>query len=134
MISDEELRDRERSRRQAFWELANILPGDPRAVSALTILDEIEQLERLASESKEQPLSVGEVQRLVPIEPHSIGCAIVREANIPQPWRERFLLASIGSTRVAEGAYAHDWEQFLAGWQNETRHLEKHRAASVKKS
>lgn len=41
MNSDEELRDRERSRRKAFWELANILPGDPRAVSALTILDEI---------------------------------------------------------------------------------------------
>ena len=97
MNSDEELRDRERSRRKAFWELANILPGDPRAVSALTILDEIEQLERLAFESKEQPLSVGEVRRLVPVEPHSIGCAIVREANIPQPWRERFLLASIGS-------------------------------------
>jgi hypothetical protein len=56
----------------------------------------------------------------------------VLELTIPQPWRERFQQASIGSTRVVEGPYATDWEKFLARWEAEMRHLEQHRAARYK--
>lgn len=129
MTFDEELRHRETARRKALWTLASILPGDLKALDALDVLDEIEQRERLGSTSMEQPLSIEQVQRIVTIEPHSIGCSIVRELSIPQPWRERFLRASVGATRVPEGLYAHDWEKFLAEWQSEMRQLEQHRAA-----
>jgi hypothetical protein len=98
-------------------------------LSALEILDEIEQRGRLDPESIEQSLNVDDVRRAVPTEPHQIGCNIVRESIIQQPWRQRFLLASVGSTRVPEGLYAHDWYGFLVEWQNEMRLWEKHRAA-----
>ncbi|WP_124319609.1 hypothetical protein [Pseudomonas chlororaphis] len=129
MTSEAELQHLEAARRKALWTLASIRPGDPRAISALDILDDIEQRERLDAASMEQPLSVEEVLLFVPTEPHPIGCRIVRESSIPQPWRERFLRASLGSTRVPEGPYAHDWDKFLAEWQNEMRLLEKHRVA-----
>lgn len=132
MTSDAELRHRETARRNALWTLAHILPGDLRALAALDVLDDIEQRERLDAASMEQPLSIEEVRRFVPTEPHPIGCRIVRESSIPQPWRERFLRASVGSTCVPEGPYAHDWDKFLVEWQNEMRHLEKHRAARGK--
>lgn len=79
-----------------------------------------------------QPLSVEDVLSFVPTESHPIGCRIVRESNIPQPWRERFLSACVGSTRVPDGPYAHDWDKFLTEWQNEMRYLEKHRVARGK--
>ncbi|MEB0222894.1 hypothetical protein QN407_01770 [Pseudomonas sp. 10S4] len=129
MTSDTELRHRETARRNALWRLAYILPGDLRALDALDVLDDIEQRERLDTASIEQPLSVEDALRFVPTEPHSVGCRIVRESSIPQPWRERFLLASVGSTRVPEGPYAHDWNKFLVEWQKEMRLLEKHRVA-----
>lgn len=132
MTFDEELRHRETARREALWTLANILPGDLKALHALDVLDEIEQRERPNSALMEQSLSIEEAQRGVTIEPHPIGCSIVRESSIPQPWRERFLRASVGSTRVPEGPYAHDWDKFLVEWQNEMRHLEKHRAVRGK--
>lgn len=132
MTSYAKLRQLETARRNALWALANILPGDLKALDALEILDTIEQRERLAAALMEQPLSVEDVLRFVPTEPHSIGCHIVRESSIPQPWRERFLRASVGSTRVPEGPYAHDWDKFLAEWQYEMQHLEKHRIAKAK--
>lgn len=112
-----------------FWTLAHILPGDVRALDALDVLDDVEKREQLDAASMEQPLRVEDVLRFVPTEPHSIGCRIVREPSIPQPWGERFPRASVGSTRVPEGPYAHDWDKFLVEWQNEMQHLEKHRAA-----
>ncbi|MDR8364115.1 hypothetical protein MMG91_07090 [Pseudomonas sp. JL3] len=133
MISYEELRHRETERRKALWTLVHVPPGDVRALDALDVLDDIAQRERLDIASVEQPLGVEEVLRFVPTEPHPIGCRIVRESSIPQPWRERFLRASVGSTRVLEGPYAHDWDMFLAEWQNEMRHVERHRAARGKR-
>ncbi|KAA0982685.1 hypothetical protein FQ192_31295 [Pseudomonas sp. ANT_J12] len=132
MTSDEELRHHETARRKALWTLANILPGDLKALDALDVLDDIEQRERLDTASMEQPLGVEEVRRFVPTEPHPIGCRIVLESSIPQPWRERFLRASLGSTRVTEGPYAHDWEKFLLEWRDEMWHVERHRAARGK--
>lgn len=80
MISYEELRHRESERRKALWTLADILPGDVRALDALDVLDDIEQRERFDTPSMEQPLSVEDVLRFVPTEPHPIGCRIVRES------------------------------------------------------
>jgi len=59
----------------------------------------------------------------------SLTESIVREASIPQPWRERFLQASVGSTRLVDGLYAHDWEKFLSEWQAEMKRVDVHRAA-----
>lgn len=54
---------------------------------------------------------------------------IVRDQDIPQPWRERFLCASRGSTRLVEGTYYQDWEKFVSEWKREMAHLELHRCA-----
>lgn len=132
MSNDEELRQRKLSRRKALWELACILPGDVKALDILDVLDDIELRERHDTSMPAQALSVEHLRVSIPTEPHTIGCRIVREENIPQPWRERFLRASVGSTRVPEGPYAHDWDRFLDEWQNEMRLLEKHRAARDK--
>lgn len=129
MTHDEELRHRETAKRKALWALASISPGDPKALDVLEILDDIELRERDDASMPAQTLSVEQLRNSIPTEPHPIGCRIVREANIPQPWRERFLRASLGSTRVADGPYAHDWQKFLDDWEHEMLHLQKHRAA-----
>ncbi|MHA6181635.1 hypothetical protein [Pseudomonas mohnii] len=133
MTSDAELRDRETVRRKALWALVDIALGDQKALPVLDVLDDIERRERFDSVSIEAPSSIEDVRRFVPVEAHPIGCNIIRESNIPQPWRERFLAASVGSTRVAEGPYSHDWGKFLAEWQNEMQLLETHRMARGEK-
>lgn len=64
--------------------------------------------------------------------PFHSGIDIILEQTIPQPWRERFHQASIGSTRLIDGPYARDLDKFLVGWEAEMRHLEAHRAATSK--
>lgn len=132
MTHHEVLRHRELARRRALWALTSILPGDAKALDVLDVLDDIELHERHDTSMPAQTLSVEQLRDSIPTEPHPIGCRIVREENIPQPWRERFLRASAGSTRVPEGAYAHDWDRFLDEWQDEMRLLAKHRAAREK--
>jgi hypothetical protein len=51
-------------------------------------------------------------RKAVLIERHSSGISILRKAGIPQPWRERFLQASTGSTRLFDGPYAYSWDKF----------------------
>lgn len=131
MTHDEELRHRETARRKALWALASLLPGDARAIDLLNVLDDIELREAHDTLASTDLFSVEQLRDLISTEPHPIGCRIVREANIPQPWRERFLRASLGSTRVAEGPYAHDWEKFLSEWEREILLVKKHRAARV---
>lgn len=60
---------------------------------------------------------------------YNSGIDIILERDIPQPWRERFYQASIGSTRLIDGPYASDWDKFLASWEAEMRYLEQRRAA-----
>jgi len=132
MSHGEELRHRELSRRKALRELASISPGDPKALDILDVLDDIEQRDRHDTSMQAMALGVEQLRGPIPTEPHPIGCRIVREECIPQPWRERFLCASVGSTRVPEGPYAHDWDRFLDEWQDEMRLLAKHRAAREK--
>lgn len=126
--ADDDLHLLEAARRKALWALAHLIPGDPRAEAVIQVLDDIEHQEQ-SSPIYRQALDADEVLNLVPSEPHPIGMAIVRDENIPQPWRERFECASRGSTRVAEGAYLSDWLKFISVWHQEMTHLERHRAA-----
>lgn len=132
MASDNPLHLRETRRRRALWTLAHLEPGDPRALCVLRVLDEFDQQEH-AWLGSGRIATVDEITNQVASEPHPIGTPIVREEAIPEPWRERFLCASYGSTRVAEGAYLHDWLKFLSKWQQEMTHLQRHRAARDRK-
>lgn len=132
MANDDSLYLRESRRRRTLWTLAHLDPGDPRALCVLRVLDEIDQQEH-AWLGSGRIATVDEVTNQVASEPHPIGISVVRDDAIPEPWRERFLCASYGSTRVDEGAYLHDWLKFLSKWQQEMTHLGRHRAARDRK-
>lgn len=117
MASDDDLRLRETARRQALWAFAGLIPGDPRAVDALVILDDIDRQEQ----SSPIP-SIAATER-------PGGILTVQDMDIPQPWRERFHCASRGSTRLLERAHWYGWEKFLSEWQKEMSHLERDRCA-----
>lgn len=103
------------------------------AAGTLAILDAIGLEDSHNSHLADPALTVDEVASSVPEESLPTGIWIVREAGIPQPWLERFRCASVGSTRVAEGPYATDWEKFLKKWKAEMGHLEEHRSVRVKR-
>ena len=126
------LRERERSRRRVLWALACLRPGDPTASDLLATLDELDDPDLNATSSTQKPLELIEVRNSVSVERHHSGIDIILEHTIPQPWRERFHQASIGSTRLVEGPYASGWDKFLASWEAEMGHLEQHRAARNK--
>lgn len=126
----DDLRTRESVRRKALWTLSHLVPGDPQAAAILNVLDDVEDQERVDLNQNHPRLDIDAVRKAVLIERHSSGITTVREAGIPQPWRERFLQASIGSTRLVDGPYAHDWEKFLTQWQAEMLHLYAHMSAS----
>jgi hypothetical protein len=130
-MTHDELRKLESTRRKALWEIARFLPGDLEAADALAILDDLNDKERNGNPSTDKLLELNEVRDAVPVQPHQCGIDVVLEMNIPQPWRERFLQASIGSTRLPEAPYAGDWEKFLRRWESEIAHLERHRALRV---
>lgn len=125
----DDLLTRESVRRKALWTLSHLMPGDPKAAAILDVLNDIEVQECVDLNRSHPVLDIDTVRKAVLIERHSSGISIVREASIPQPWRERFLQASVGSTRLVDGPYAHDWEKFLAQWQLEMRNLEAHMSA-----
>ena len=125
----DDLRTRESVRRKALWTLSHLMPGDPKAAAILDVLNDIEVQECVDLNRSHPILDIDTVRKAVLIERHSSGISIVREASIPQPWRERFLQASVGSTRLVDGPYAHDWEKFLAQWQLEMRNLDAHMSA-----
>lgn len=131
-MTHDELRKLERTRRKALWEIASLHPGAPNASKLLTILDDLDDQERSRTVTSDEPLDITEARHSVQVHHHHCGIDIVLEMTIPQPWRERFLQASIGSTRLVDGPYATDWNKFLAGWEAEMRHLEQHRAARHK--
>ncbi len=123
------LRERERTRRRALWALASLRPDDSAASELLTILDELDEQERSGTSYSDNPLELIEVRNSVSAKRHNSGIDIILEQSIPQPWRERFYQASIGSTRLVDGPYAADWDKFLASWGAEMRYLGQHRAA-----
>ncbi|WP_122555580.1 hypothetical protein [Pseudomonas viridiflava] len=121
-----DLRELESGRRRALWALANLSIGDPKAFTLLTILDDLDHLERHSASSTDKPLELNAVRDSVPVQ-HHCSIDIIFERDIPQPWRERFLQASVGSTRTPDGPYAKNWYKFLRGWDAEMRHLQHHR-------
>lgn len=125
----DDLRTRESVRRKALWTLSHLMPDDPKAAAILDVLDDIDDQERVDLNRSHPGLDIDAVRKAVLIERHSSSINIVDEASIPQPWRERFLQASIGSTRLVDGLYAHDWEKFLTKWQAEMQHLDAHMSA-----
>ncbi|MEB0047747.1 hypothetical protein QN373_20405 [Pseudomonas sp. Dout3] len=126
------LREREKTRRRVLWALASLRPGDPTASELLTILNDLDDQERNDTPCSDKPLELIEVRNSVLVMRHNSGIDIILEQTIPQPWRERFHQASIGSTRLVDGPYASDWDKFLASWEAEMQHLEAHRAACTK--
>lgn len=123
------LRTLESLRRKALWTLSHLVPGDPKAAAILDVLADIEAQELIGQNRNQPVLDIDVARKAALIERHSSGVSIVREASIPQPWRERFLRASVGSTRLTVGPYAHDWEKFLTQWQAEMQHLDAHMSA-----
>ena len=128
-MTHDELRELEKARRKALWALASLHPDDPKASKPLTILDHLGVREQSSAPSIDTAIDLEEVRGFVHVLRHHSGIDIVLEYDIPQPWRERFLQASIGSTRIADGLYATDWDKFLSRWEDEMRHLDAHRVA-----
>ena len=126
------LRERERTRRRVLWALATLQPGDSNAPDLLAILNDLDDQERNDTPCSDNLLDLIEVRNSVSVMRHSSGIDIILKRTIPQPWRERFYQASIGSTRLVDGPYASGWDKFLASWEAEMRHLEQHRAARNK--
>ena len=130
-MTSDELRELEITRRRALWALASLHPGDSMALGVLAILDDLDGQERCSTAFTDEPLELNEVRHSVPVKRHPSGIDIVLELDIPEPWKERFLQASIGSTRLPEGPYACDWQKFLVEWEREMQHLQNHRAAQA---
>lgn len=128
------LREHERTRRRVLWALATFHPGDPNASELLAILDDLDDQERNDYSFSGKPLELIEVRNSVSVMRHNSGIDIILEQTIPQPWRERFHQASIGSTRVPDGPYATDWDKFLVEWEREMQHLQDHRLAKAANS
>lgn len=128
------LREREKTRRRVLWALASLRPGDPTASELLTILNDLDDQERNDYPCSGKPLEFIEVRNSVSVMRHNSGIDIILEQTIPQPWRERFLQASIGSTRVPDGPYATDWDKFVNEWEREMQHVQNHRLAKAANS
>ncbi|WP_054881399.1 hypothetical protein [Pseudomonas sp. NBRC 111128] len=132
-MSQEKIRSREARRRKALWKLASLKPGHPEAAALIAILNSI-SLEEHGDPDFDLVLALEELRISVAIRRHPSGKEIVCDSEIPQPWRERFLQASLGSTRLVEGFYADDWKKFLREWDAEMWHLEAHKAATPNRS
>ena len=133
-MPDDELRELEAKRRKALWMLANISPGDSKAFDALSILDDLDLQERKAPPLADKALELSQLRDCVTVQHHHFGIDIILKQTIPQPWRERFNQASIGSTRSLAGPYASDWDKFLVEWEREMQHLQDHRLAKAANS
>lgn len=131
-MTHDELRKIESARRKALWALANLKLGDPKASELLATLDTLDDQDRSLTASDFDQVELTEVRASVPVQHHQSGIDIVLEIGIPEPWRERFLQASIGSTRFPDGPYAVDWDKFLTTWEAEMEHLQQHQAARPK--
>ena len=124
MTIDHRLRGLEIARRRALWALADLQPGDARAKKVLAELDEVEQgLQDMVTGDQ---LSAQELLDVVITKLHK-GVQLVAEDSIPEPWLQRFRVASVGSTRLADGPYLRDLEKFLEMWHQELEHLNAHR-------
>lgn len=120
------LESREKARRRALWQLQGLKPGDPAAKEWLLVLAEVEFLDQAEPIGNGHQLTIEQLRKMVPIV-ELRGFGIVRDDDIPEPWRERFGQASAGSTRLPEGSYSRDWMKFLALWPEEMTLVQQHR-------
>jgi hypothetical protein len=122
---------RERARRAALWGLEELRPGDERAKSHLSILDEIDQQDLEQPHGEAQVMTIEELRNSVPETPYESSdghhFVIVLDQHIPQVWRTRFEAANILAERFSQGSYAHDWRRFLRVWIRDMEHLVAHR-------
>jgi len=125
------LREHERTRRRVLWALATLQPGDSNAPDLLAILNDLDDQEQNDTPCSDKPLDLIQVRNSVSVMRHNSGINIILEQTIPQPWRERFYQASVGSTRLVDGPYASGWDKFLTEWEREMQHLKNHRAAQT---
>ncbi|MBK5417759.1 hypothetical protein [Pseudomonas sp. TH31] len=126
------LRDREHERRDSIWRLELIKPGSKSAEPYLKSLSEIRNADEIDPIGEASGLSVDEVFELVPITSVPGSIDYVGYDDIPEPWSERFIQASAGSTATIRGGYAGDWKKFIRLWSVEMEMLKRHQeAASV---
>lgn len=124
------LHDRERDRRDAIWRLELIEPGSKSAEPFLELLSAIRDADETDPIGEACALVIDEVVALVPITSVSGSIDYVGYDDIPEPWCERFLQASAGSTATIRGSYAGDWEKFARYWKVEMAMIRKHQEAA----
>ena len=124
------LHDRERNRRDAIWRLELIEPGSKAAEPFLELLSAIRDADETDPIGEACAFGIDEVVALVPITSVSGSIDYVGYDDIPEPWCERFLQASAGSTATIRGGYASDWEKFVRLWTAEMEMIKKHQEAA----
>lgn len=124
------LYDRERERRDAIWRLEAIKPGSKTAEPFLESLAAIAEADESDPIGEAYAVGIDEVFDMVPITSVPGGIDYVGYDDIPEPWCERFLQASAGSTATIRGSYAGDWEKFVRYWKVEMEILRNHQEAA----
>ena len=124
------LHDRERDRRDAIWRLEAIKPGSKTAEPFLESLAAIAEADESDPIGEAYAVGIDEVFDMVPITSVPGGIDYVGYDDIPEPWCERFLQASAGSTATIRGSYAGDWEKFVRYWKVEMEILRNHQEAA----
>lgn len=123
---------REHQRRDSIWRLELIKPGSESAEPYLRSLSEIRSADEIDPIGEASGLRVGEVFESVPITSVPGSIDYVSYDDIPEPWCERFIQASAGSTATIRGGYAGDWMKFIRLWSVEMEMIKRHQeAASV---
>jgi hypothetical protein len=125
------LHDRERDRRDAIWRLELIEPGSKSAEPFLELLSAIMDAEETDPIGEAFALGIDEVVAMVPVTSVPGWIDYVGFDDIPEPWCERFLQASVGSTATIRGNYAGDWEKFVRHWKVEMEMIAKHELARM---
>jgi hypothetical protein len=120
---------REHERRDSIWRLEPIKPGSESAEPYLNSLSKIRGADELDPIGEACELRIDEVYELVPITSVSGSIEYVGYDDIPEPWCERFIQASAGSTATIRGGYAGDWNKFVRLWMVEMEMIAKHELA-----
>lgn len=81
-MNEDDLKDREASRRKALWTLAHLVPGDPGATSVIDVLNDIEAQERRDNHSA---ISLADLRTAVLPQLRASGYPIVIEDENPSP-------------------------------------------------
>lgn len=123
------LYDREHERRDSIWRLELIDLGSKSAEPFLESLSRISNADEIDPIGEAYARSVDEVFEMVPITSVPGSIDYVGYDDIPEPWCERFLQASAGSTATIRGCYAGDWKKFIRLWGVEMEMVVEHELA-----